>query len=120
VQQTETDAIEKFTNAGINVCSITDEPYDQIIASLIMIKINAILEKRLMVEDIVFGSKITGGIRFMINFEDLPKTMFTGSKNWWNSSDCKINNFTQNKDNVVSLFQDDWVLLDLTWKEKKE
>lgn len=117
VSQSEKEAIEKYKNAGINVCVLSDEPYDQIIASLIMIKINTILENRLAVEDIVFGSKITGGIRFTINYEDLPKRLF--KKNWWTSSNCKINDFDQKDDNIVTLFtDDDWVSLELSWKSK--
>lgn len=117
VSQKDKEAIEKYKNADINVCVLVDEPYDQIIASLIMIKINTILEKRLIVEDIVFGSKNTGGIRFTINYEDLPKSFF--KKSWWTSSDCSINDFAQKDGNIVNLFDDDnWISLELSWKEK--
>lgn len=117
VSQEEEIAIEKYKKADLNVCVLNDEPYDQIIASLIMIKINTILENRLNVEDIMFGSKITGGIRFTITYEDLPKDVF--EKNWWTTSDCKINNFDQKDGNIVNLFRNnDWIELELDWKSK--
>lgn len=115
VHDKDMDAIDKFTNAGMNVCTIYDQPYDQVIASLIMIKINTILENRLNVESIVFGCKLTGGIRFTILYEDLPKNLL--SKNWWNVSDCSITD-NKNQNNVVTLFDDKWKTLDLSWKQK--
>lgn len=117
ISKNKIDAIEKYKNAGLKLCTLNDEPYDQIIASLIMIKINTILEKRLAVEDIVFGSKNTGGIRFTVNYEDLPKSFF--KKEWWTFSDCRINDFDRSESNIVNLFdEDNWVTLELSWAEK--
>lgn len=117
INEKEKEKIETFTNAGFRVCPLFDDPYDQIIASTIMIKIHTILENKLSVEQIVFGSKITGGIRFSIELEELPNTLF--SKNWWTEPNSKINNFEAKENNVVALFLDDWISLDLGWKEKK-
>ena len=36
VSNTEADVINKYTNAGIKVCAIPQEPYDQIISLTIM------------------------------------------------------------------------------------
>ena len=44
VQHTEKKAIEKFTQADIKVCTIPDEPYDQILAIILIMKLNAITE----------------------------------------------------------------------------
>lgn len=117
ISRSEIEVIEKYKNAGLKLCVLVDEPYDQIVASLIMIKTNTILEKRLAVEDIVFQSKNTGGLRFTVNYEDLPKHFF--KKNWWTSSDLRINDFEQKEDNIVNLFNDDWASLELSWKSKQ-
>lgn len=113
----ESNAIEKYKQAGMEVCTLHDEPYDQIIASLLMIKVNTILEKKLIVEDVVFGSKITGGIRFTFSFDEIPKEYFT--KNWWTVSNIRINDFETKESNVVSLFDNDWATLELLWNPIK-
>ena len=113
VSMNESDVIDKYKQAGMEVCTLSDEPYDQIIASLLLIKMNTILENRLIIDDMVFGSKITAGIRFTFSFEEIPKEYFT--KNWWTSSGIRINDLETIESNVVNLFDNDWATLELLW-----
>jgi len=114
VSMHEAEAIEKYRQAGIEVCTLNYEPYDQIIASTLMIKMNSIIEQKLSIQDMVFGSKLTGGIRFTFSFDEIPKDYFT--KNWWTASNIRINDFEIKESNVVNLFNNDWATLELLWK----
>lgn len=121
VDQAEKDAIKKYKNAGLKICELPDEPYDQIIAMVILLKLNAIMENRLRVSDILLSSVIGGDIRYSIVVE-VAENYFTGN-NWWNDSTVSLNSeeLSQQKtqDNVLKLFDDShWVDLGLSWKEK--
>lgn len=113
----EIDAIEKYRNAGIQTCVIPDEPYDQIVGMILINKCNAIMENRIVVEEIVFGSKLSNLIKFNIE-ADLAAVEFAG-KHWYNNSNLATMDKSK-KDKIVPLFDkgNDWAELELTWKEK--
>jgi hypothetical protein len=56
VQTSDKKAIEKYTQADIKVCTVPEEPYDQIITMLLILKLNNIAEGRLNITDIFFNS----------------------------------------------------------------
>ena len=64
VQDTETKAIEKYQDAGLKVCCLPDEPYDQIITIILLYKINAICEGRLVATDIQLNSILSDDVGF--------------------------------------------------------
>lgn len=114
----ETETIEKYTNAGLKVCIIPEDPYDQIIALLLLSKANAICEEKLKISNISLTSKLSDGVKFIENYETavnaLPKD------GWWNNklpSLCSSLQLKRGK--VVKLVKDEWSDLNLSWKEKK-
>lgn len=112
----ETTAIEKYQNAGIKTCIIPEEPYDQIVGMIILNKCNAIMENRIVIEDIVFGSKLSNLVRFKIDIETAVNE-YSG-KFWYNDHNLSSEK-KKTKTKIVSLFGNNtWEELNLTWKSK--
>jgi hypothetical protein len=119
VSSAESKNIEYYEKAGLTVLKLPEEPYDQIIACVLMLKLNSIMEEKIHVDKIVFGSKLTAGIKFNIEYDETEE--FAEINDWWNDpSTSTENNQNRKKDKVVKLFEkDDWKELGLLWKEKK-
>ena len=122
VQDTEINAIEKYTEANIKVCVVPEEPYDQIICIMLMEKLNAISEGRLIITDIALCSKMSDGVSCLYNVEEnngpfkLP--------GWWSDSSTKTSNLLTNSKNkkILKLVKPvvDWSDLFLSWEEKSD
>lgn len=115
--------IEKYKNADIRVCELPEEPYDQILGMALIQKLNAIMEGRLKITDMVIGSVLSDDVRFSL-VSEVAEAALVGN-HWWNKSSICINNDelkaaeTKTKGNIVKLFDDSaWVDLGLSWKEK--
>lgn len=116
VHEVDTDSIEKYTKAGMKVCTLPEEPYDQIIGLCLVNKCNAIMEGRIIVEEIEIGSKLSNLIKFTIS-DEAAELEYPG-KYWWNDSSLNMQS-KKKKDKIVPLFgNDNWAELELTWKTK--
>jgi len=116
VQDTEKEAIQNYTNAGIKVCVIPEEPYDQIIGMLLINKCNAIMEGRIIITEITFGSKLSNLIKFNIQ-GDIAKLEYP-EDSWYNKNTLALADKNK-KDKIVTLFdKNNWAELELTWKQK--
>lgn len=116
VQDTEKKAIEKYEKAGLNVLVIPEEPYDQIIGLVLLSKLNAIIEDRLIITGITFKSKLAANIKFHTPIEETGE--FAGNF-WWNDNTLRTKNINK-KDKVVRLHENTWAELGLSWKEPEE
>lgn len=123
VHQTETAVIEKYIVANLKVSTTPDEPYDQLLAILLLTKLNIITEGRLLITDITLSSGLSNGIEFLYSpaLEHTPLT--TGISNWWNELNTKIVDFPKRetkKEKIVKLVKktNDWAHLNLEWQEK--
>lgn len=121
VDRSEKSAIKKYKAAGLRICELPDEPYDQIVAMIVLLKLNAIMENRLRVSDILLSSILGGEVRYSIVAE-VAENYLSGN-NWWNDNTVSLNSEEINQekdDNVLKLFDDShWVDLGLSWKEKE-
>jgi len=121
IDKTQKAAIKKYKAAGLKVCELPDEPYDQVVAMVVLLKLNAIMENRLRVSDILLSSILGGEVRYSIVAEVAENHL--SENNWWNDSTVSLNNEEikeDKKDNVLKLFDDShWVDLGLSWKEKE-
>jgi hypothetical protein len=106
VHQTETAVIEKYMAANLKVSTTPDEPYDQLLAILLLTKLNIITEGRLLITDITLSSGLSDGVEFLYSpaLEHTPLT--TGIFNWWNELNTKIVDFPKRetkKEKIVKL-----------------
>lgn len=112
-------SMEKYRDAGMRVCLLPAEPYDQIFASILILKLNAIMENKLHITDMVLGSSMSDGVRYTMVAE-VAESTYSGNQ-WWNKpciSLCNEDNLEFLNDNVVKLFEDNqWLELGLSWKE---
>ena len=91
VHEKEEDAIERYMSANLKVSVLPEEPYDQIIGIMLMTKLNAIAEGRLVITDISISSRMSDGVSCMQDIEDNIGPFVT--KDWWNENNTKINNY---------------------------
>jgi hypothetical protein len=113
VQDTEKKAIDNYAKAGISTLVLPEEPYDQIIGIILLSKLNAIMEGKLIITDIVFMSTLAADIKFHTPAEEVVE--FAG-KNWWNDSSTRTKNINK-KDKIVAFNENEWTEIGLTWKE---
>jgi hypothetical protein len=120
VESTEKRSIEKYSNADIKVCTLPEEPYDQIITILLLQKLNSITEGRLSITDIVLKSELSDGVKFIYNVEEANLHPF--GKGWWSEANTNITDVLKSnrKDKIVKLVKtnDCWSIADLEWEEK--
>jgi hypothetical protein len=117
VQCSDKSAIEKYTKAGIKVCTLPEEPYDQIITMLLILKFNAITEGKLSVYDIVLKSELSDNVKFVYDVETAVLNPF-GKKSWWLETSPSIidSEKTTKKDKIVRLVKsNDWTTIGLDW-----
>ena len=118
VHSSNRDAIEKYQSVDLKVCELPEEPYDQILAMILLLKMNSIAEDRLKITDLVIGSSLSDGVRFNI-VSEVAESAFSG-RYWWNSPCVAINSRDYeigDNSKVIKLFTDDWVNLGLSWRD---
>lgn len=121
VKSSEKKVIDKYVAAGLKVSTLPEEPYDQIISMLLLIKLNAITEKRLIITDARLTSKLSDGVSFCYDNEDVYGPF--EEMGWWHESGTAISDLhkAQNKkDKIVKLVNktNDWAEYSLQWQEK--
>ncbi len=116
----EKSPIDLYLKAGLKVCVLPDEPFDQIIAAVLLSKLNAITEKKLFVTELKILSKISDGVSFYINHDEAEN--FANTENVWytenNANITDINRRHNRKDKIVELKKEstDWNVIGLGWK----
>ena len=121
VDMDDSDAIEQYENAGIKVCELPQQPYDQVVAIALLLKLNAIMEGRMKITDLTIGSMFSEGVRYPIVSEIAESADMTMGNHWWNNPDKSIRDqdIEYSSDNVVKLFCDDhWMDMGLSWKDR--
>mgnify|MGYP003341632791 FL=1 len=119
IKDTEKKLIDKLTNLGMKACPIPEEPYDQIIALVLISKLNAITEGRLIITDIVIESRLSDGVKFKENAETAQHVL--GQNGWWRGFQPTIVDLPKYKlsdAKVVQLINNEWNEVCLSWKEK--
>lgn len=121
VKDTNKKMIDLYTAAGLKVCTLPEEPHEQIIAIMLMMKLNAIAEGRFIITDLSLTSSLSAGVSYMCDI-DGPMGPFQAT-GWWDKTDASMSatNKQNKKDKIVQLFRThntDWAEFGLGWKEK--
>jgi len=115
----DTAAIEKYIDAGMKVCTLPEEPYDQIIGIMLISKLNTINEGRLVVTDITISSSMSDGVWCKHSIEENLGPF--NKPGWWNDSTIRTTSVTKkNKSKkIVKLIKNNvtWEDLYLGWEE---
>jgi hypothetical protein len=122
VQDSEKKAIEKYMQADIKVCTLPDEPYDQIIAILLLLKLNSITDGKLHITEVTLRSGLSDDVKFVYDVHTAANHPF-GNKGWWTDCNTTITdiNKTNKKDKIVRLVKQhcDWDSVGLEWEQKE-
>lgn len=115
VHDTETEVIEKLLNADLRICTLPEEPYDQIIGIMLLHKLNSIAEGRLVITDISITSRLSDGVTCFHSIEENMGPFKLGG--WWDDTTTRITDVRQKGKKVIKLKKNsfDWAELDLTW-----
>jgi len=122
-QKAEEKAITKYKNAGINICTLPDDPHDQIISMVLLTKFNSVTENKLIITDLILGSTFSEGVKFHTVSEIAEDVVDQHSSKWWNCStlcmeDAKVGDLG-NDHKIIELFSEDaWEKLDLGFSKK--
>lgn len=120
ISQTETSTIEKLTLSGLKYVVLPEDPYDQIMGIMLMSKINAITEDRLIVTDMMISSRMSDGVSYLHSIEESMGPFI--EKGWWNDpSPLTFDKPNKNK-KVVKLkdMSSNWDDLTLGWELPKK
>ena len=121
VDGSKTEVIEKYRQAGLKICEIPDQPYDQVFSLVLIQKLNAITENRLKITDLMMGSMLNDDVRFT-SVAETAESALSGD-HWWNKSSICLSSSeafpTIESGNIVKLFDDShWTDVGLGWKSK--
>jgi hypothetical protein len=121
VAEEDIDARKLYAKAGMSVCSLPEEPFDQIIGAVLLTKLNAITEDKLIITDVKISSKICDDVIFYISYEE-DFGLLVNKNKWWNENQPNISTADKKstKEKIVDLKKDsiDWNTLGLGWKEE--
>lgn len=125
VQESENKVIENYQKADIKVCTVPEEPYDQIITILILAKANAITEGKLEVSDIELLSDMSDEVSFIYDSSILSADTMFNKYGWWNDAGMTISSKPKpnKREKIVKLSSvaktHDWAAVGLDWKQKE-
>lgn len=88
IHEQDVENIEKMAHADMRLCLLPEEPYDQIIGIMLLVKINAITEGRLIATDIDITSRLSDGVACLYSVDDNSGPFVL--KGWWNDSSPKF------------------------------
>jgi len=122
VNQKENRAIEKYLDANIKVCTLPNDPYDQVVMQALLLKLNSITEGRFVISELILSSKMSDGVKFFGDVEIIDAE-FVQNDGWWfnpNTSISTINKINK-KEKIVKLhtISNDWDQ-DLLWEIKTD
>lgn len=118
VNQTDDKAIEKYSNAGMTVSTLPEDPYDQIIGIMLLTKLNSITEGRLTIIDLSIESSMSDGVSCCMSDDESLGPFY--EKGWWNDSTQQVNNIPNKNKKIVKLSKSktEWQDVYLDWEEK--
>lgn len=122
VNQEESGPAEMLALLGANVVTLPEEPVDQIIGLMLYCKLTAIMEDRMIIENLDISSSLGDNVIYLHNEEDaLGPFQQTG---WWHAADITHSDieFEDDSDrkNVVKVPNTGWSFYGLCWNQGKK
>jgi hypothetical protein len=115
VDEQQTEAVERYTNAGMRVIALPQIPVDQIIGMMIHYKFNAMLEDRVTVVGTAINSRAGNGIVYLHDEEENAGP-FTDD-DWWDDPEPTYGR--KEKTSIVDFSKKGaWETLNLLWNEQ--
>jgi hypothetical protein len=102
---------------GVNVCTLPDEPVDQIIGIMLYCKLNAVAEGRIIVNKIDIASSLGDEVWFQHDEEDNLGSL--AQDGWWHKHTCQKDDLDPKyiTENVVKVESSGWQDYCLNWPD---
>ena len=110
--------LEAYQNTGARIITFPEEPIDQVVGMLLYLKLNAIMENRMVITDVEFWSKSGDSVSYLHSVgESLGPLSHDG---WWSDTrpcwSLPLDRSTSDK--IVSLGRvPEWADYDLDWQD---
>jgi hypothetical protein len=121
INENDTDQIQLLLSAGIKITTLPEAPIDQIIGWVVFLKLNSILEDRMVITDVKIQSDLGDNIKYMHTLgESLGPVELKG---WWTDSSPVHSSVKSSgsKKRVVKLNKGtSWKKLDMSWAGEDE
>lgn len=118
INQAEVDRAEAFADVGLNVTTLPEEPVDQVVSIMLYYKLNAIMEGRMKITELVMSSEAGDSIEYF-HSENEHTGLFPDTGWWHDATLCHSNIEFDEEDspeNVVSIGANtDWEDQELGW-----
>jgi len=118
INSAEFEQCRTLTAAGIKLTTLPEDPLDQVIGIMLYCKLNAILENRMIINEIEICSELGENIVYLHNSEDAQGPF--AEEGWWSESDAVHCDLTLgNNEKTVALHHigAGWRELGLNWDE---
>lgn len=119
INQANESIAETLYSAGCNVCTLPEEPVDQIVGMMLYCKLNAIMEGQIIVDSLDISSTLGDNVWYQHYEEDnLGPFEVDG---WWhkNSTQKETIELEDMSENVVKVQSTGWNEYGLDWPEAK-
>jgi hypothetical protein len=118
INQADVERAEAFADVGLNVTTLPEEPVDQVVCIMLYHKLNAIMEGRMKITELVMSSEAGDGIEYFHN--ETEHTELFPETGWWHDATLSHSNIEFDDDegaeNVVSIGANtDWEDQELGW-----
>lgn len=109
---------ELFQALGSNICTLPEEPVDQIIGMMLYCKLNAITEGQILITGLDISSELGGSVWYQHDEEDLLGPF--SKEGWWHQASTQKETLDADgtPDNVVKVQSTGWYELGLDWPDQ--
>lgn len=120
INQADAERAQVLDLVGINMTTLPEEPIDQIVGLMLYCKLNAVMENRMLVEQLSISSLLGDDVTYLHDMEDAVGPF--ESDGWWNLSDTSHSSFeiSETQENVVKVPATGWSKYNLNWADPVE
>jgi hypothetical protein len=120
INQENESIAETLYSAGCNICTLPEEPVDQIIGMMLYCKLNAIMEGQIIIDSLDISSTLGDNVWYQ-HFEEDSLGPFTAN-GWWhkNSTQKDTIELDDVAENIVKVQSTGWQEYNLEWPEVKQ
>ena len=116
INSADQEQCQLYTNAGIKITTLPNEPVDQIVGVMLFHKLNAIMEDRISVIETELSSHLGDNVVYVHSENEITQNIEISS--WWTSPDLVHNDIEScTNDTVFAALHTGttWRDLNLTW-----
>lgn len=115
INQKEREKSLLLHKTGLNVTTVPDDPVDQIIGIMLLCKLNAVMEGRILVTELSLCSQLGDRMWYSQSIEDSVGPF--AENGWWHLGSILHNDLSKlEKTKITRLQKEGWKDLDLDWK----